>query len=312
MPFQRGFTQCPDYISCDGTGLIFVYNYSIDQATLDEFLSGWFGLDFGEGSPFNHDKWRNASITVSNSGSFSHVRLQNIFLDIPFIPCDVYPAVTLTLPSGEVCNYEYNTYCPECPYSEEANPQCEEWIDICEDMLYSAIVRNLEIKGCEQWRGECGPYEEAYRLGGVGIGVTSEPPAGTWTDWYAYKLFVRGGILTEQFKLANPISYPDWGNNNKEGDAQEWCDYVFKEGYPLASLPEVEAYIRKNKRLPNTPSTAEIEAQGGFDLREVVLNHQEKIEEVFLHLIDLQKQAEVLQARLQEAKKENELLKDEL
>ena len=56
---------------------------------------------------------------------------------------------------------------------------------------------------------------------------------------------------------------------------------------PLLTL---ETFIQKNKRLPNTKSADEIKKEEGIDAAETLLNHQEKIEEIFLHLIDLEKQ----------------------
>ncbi|MEY4938029.1 MAG: hypothetical protein RIS64_4388, partial [Bacteroidota bacterium] len=47
--------------------------------------------------------------------------------------------------------------------------------------------------------------------------------------------------------------------------------------------------------LPNTPSAEVVERQG-LELGATAKNHQEKIEEVFLHLIDLEKRLKSLEA----------------
>ena len=88
-----------------------------------------------------------------------------------------------------------------------------------------------------------------------------------------------------------------------------WCDYVFEENYEFLTLDEVALFIKKNGHLPKTPSAAEIEADGGFELKFVALNHQEKIEELFLHLIELNKEADQLERELAYLLEENKKLK---
>jgi len=52
-------------------------------------------------------------------------------------------------------------------------------------------------------------------------------------------------------------------------------DYVFKEGYSLKSLEEVQNYIKEHGRLPNIPSAQEMEANG-IDLGEMNMKLLEK------------------------------------
>ncbi|MFK7935847.1 MAG: hypothetical protein AB8G22_20200 [Saprospiraceae bacterium] len=99
-------------------------------------------------------------------------------------------------------------------------------------------------------------------------------------DVTAYQLFVEGGILTEKIVLAQQSC---------------WADYVFTDDYNLLSLEEVEQHIEDNGHLPNTPSATEVEEQG-MDIAEITINQQEKIEELFLHVIELNKQVKALQA----------------
>jgi hypothetical protein len=58
----------------------------------------------------------------------------------------------------------------------------------------------------------------------------------------------------------------------------------------------VESYIKKNGHLPGIPSGNSIENAGGFELGEVTILHQEKIEEIFLHLITLEKEIVEMEA----------------
>lgn len=73
-------------------------------------------------------------------------------------------------------------------------------------------------------------------------------------------------------------------------DAQEGAaDYVFESNYDLKPLSEVESYIKENKHLPNVPSAKEFE-ENGMDVVKMNFKLLEKIEELTLHMIDMEKE----------------------
>jgi len=109
----------------------------------------------------------------------------------------------------------------------------------------------------------------------VSIGTTTTPAG--------YKLYVETGILTEKIKVALKTS-------------ANWADYVFADDYPLSSLPEVEAYVREHKHLPGVPSASEVVEQG-LDLAAMDAKLLEKVEELTLHLIRMQKEIDALKER---------------
>jgi hypothetical protein len=114
--------------------------------------------------------------------------------------------------------------------------------------------------------------------GNVGIG-TATPGS--------FKLAVEGkiGAREVQVTLSNPFP-----------------DYVFDSKYKLRSLSSLENYINKNKHLPNIPSAAEVEKNGGVELGQLNTKLLEKVEELTLYVIELNKKVEKLE-------KENEGLK---
>lgn len=73
-------------------------------------------------------------------------------------------------------------------------------------------------------------------------------------------------------------------------------DYVFKKDYPLMPLEHLELFIQKNHHLPNVPTAAEIEQNGG-NLGELSRIQMEKIEELTLYVIGLKKEVEALKAQ---------------
>jgi len=67
-------------------------------------------------------------------------------------------------------------------------------------------------------------------------------------------------------------------------------DYVFKPDYKLMTLKEVEQFVTKYHHLPNVKSELEFQQAGGVQLGEMNLKLLEKVEELTLYVIDLQKQ----------------------
>ncbi len=114
---------------------------------------------------------------------------------------------------------------------------------------------------------------------GNGVGRT---PAG-------YKLFVEGGILTERVKVAVK-------------DTSDWSDKVFAPAYPLKSLAEVEQYINRHQHLPGVPSADEV-VKNGVDVGRMDAKLLEKIEELTLYSIQLEKSNQKQQTQIDELKK---------
>lgn len=106
-----------------------------------------------------------------------------------------------------------------------------------------------------------------------------------------YRLVVESGILTEKIKVALK-------NSSVGGD---WADYVFEPDYKLLPLEEVEKFTLENKHLPNVPSAEEM-VNSGLDVAETSKMFMEKIEELTLYMIELNKEVKGL-------KVENEVLK---
>ncbi|MBI2275708.1 MAG: hypothetical protein HYU70_18090 [Bacteroidetes bacterium] len=81
-----------------------------------------------------------------------------------------------------------------------------------------------------------------------------------------------------------------------------WSDYVFNADYKLKSLPEVEAFIKENKHLPEVPSAKEVEEKGISvgDNQALLLK---KIEELTLYVIELKRENIEQQKEINQLKK---------
>ena len=94
----------------------------------------------------------------------------------------------------------------------------------------------------------------------------------------SFKLAVEGRIGAREVRVTN---------------ANPWPDYVFKPEYELLPLKQVETYIQQNGHLPNVPTEKEIH-KDGYDLSKMDAILLKKIEELTLHMIELNKKVEEL------------------
>lgn len=116
------------------------------------------------------------------------------------------------------------------------------------------------------------------------------------------QLQVAGKILCKgDFEVAS-IDASDIKTNDITVKMNDVADYVFEEGYDLKNLSEVEAYVNANKHLPGIPSAAEIE-KDGVSLSKMTNLLLEKVEELTLHMIQLEKENKALKAEVQSLKK---------
>ncbi len=111
--------------------------------------------------------------------------------------------------------------------------------------------------------------------GGVGIGVESIPDG--------VKLAVNGKLNAKEIEVT----------------LDGWSDFVFDDDYKLKSLYEVEKFILNNRHLPDVPSETEVLANG-VNLGEMSALLLQKIEELTLYVIELNKQNELLQKKIAE------------
>ena len=112
--------------------------------------------------------------------------------------------------------------------------------------------------------------------GNIGIGTTN--PNG-------WKLAVDGNIRAKEIKVETG-----------------WSDFVFYADYKLPTLTEVENYIKEKGHLKDIPSAKEV-AENGILLGEMDSKLLQKIEELTLYIIDINKRTERLERENAELKK---------
>lgn len=74
-------------------------------------------------------------------------------------------------------------------------------------------------------------------------------------------------------------------------------DFVFQPDYKLMSLYDVENFINENKHLPGVPSEKEV-LENGLNLGDMNATLLQKVEELTLYMINLQKENDALKVRI--------------
>ncbi len=80
------------------------------------------------------------------------------------------------------------------------------------------------------------------------------------------------------------------------------ADFVFDEDYDLKDIDELEKYVTENKHLPDIPSEKEM-IEEGLHLGEMDIKLLQKVEELTLYIIDMNKKLEALSAENEKLKK---------
>ena len=104
-----------------------------------------------------------------------------------------------------------------------------------------------------------------------------------------YNLYVKKGIKTEKIKV-------EFANVNG------WADYVFNKDYKLMPLEDVENFINENKHLPEVPSAQEV-VDNGVELKGMNVLLLKKVEELTLHIIELNKKLNSLEETVNQKNK---------
>jgi hypothetical protein len=107
--------------------------------------------------------------------------------------------------------------------------------------------------------------------GKVGIGTT---------DPGNYKLAVNGHIRTKEITVETG-----------------WSDFVFEDNYQLMPLDKLEKHIKEEKSLPGIPTEEEV-LKDGVKVGKMQAKLLEKVEELTLYVIELKKENEKLQKRI--------------
>lgn len=93
-------------------------------------------------------------------------------------------------------------------------------------------------------------------------------------------------------------------------EAGNWSDFVFDQFYKLPTLEEVEKHIIQNGHLPEIPTEAEV-VENGINLGDMDAKLLQKIEELTLYMINMNKHVKQLESENQKLKEKISILEAE-
>ncbi len=137
----------------------------------------------------------------------------------------------------------------------------------------------------------------------VAIGSGANTPSRVDSE----KLRVYGGVNATSYAVGSTtLNVPDYvfqkyytGNSTLKGD------YKF-----VSNLYDVENYLKENHHLPGVTSASEIKKAGFYNLEDMQMQSLEKVEELYLHTIEQQKQIDELKDIVKQQQKQiDQLLK---
>lgn len=126
---------------------------------------------------------------------------------------------------------------------------------------------------------------------GTLLSITSGGSVGIGTPVPQSKLSVNGTVTAKQVKVTQT----------------GWPDYVFDSAYILPSLSSITAFIKAEHHLPDIPSTKEIESRG-LDLGDMQKKQMQKIEELILYIININKKQQAMELQVKQLAAANKKL----
>ncbi len=94
-----------------------------------------------------------------------------------------------------------------------------------------------------------------------------------------FKVKANGVVYAREVEVTNVTPFPD---------------YVFDKNYQLTPIKKVAEFIKQNKHLPGFEKGEHYE-KNGMNINQIILKQQEKIEELMLYVIELEKRMEAVE-----------------
>lgn len=303
--------------SATGGGIITVIDTEPNETTANPYISFYHGSDpanlsrlgyIGYGSSSNTDLYvtndKGGLKFRDNTGEVMYVKNGNVGIGTTSPTRDIQIHRSTSLAGIEVVNTnatgksvillgEANTL-HRYIYLGYLNPSynSSNAFQPASGVLYSGASNGMRLISRSHISLFSGGFEkinERLRItpsGHIGIGTT---------DPGLYKLAVEGKIGAHEIVVTT----------------DGWSDFVFNKDYKLKDLEEVESFIEENNHLPDIPSEKEV-IENGIALGEMDAKLLQKIEELTLYMIEMNKEVKALKNENVELREKNVELESEI
>lgn len=135
--------------------------------------------------------------------------------------------------------------------------------------------------------GSWGPTNFLIGVNGAErLRVTTDGKVGIGTTSPESMLSINGKVESEEVQVKLNVA-----------------DYVFNDNYKILSIEELETYIKENKVLPNIQTQKDVnENRGLVKIGELSISLMEKVEELTIHIIELNKRIKFLENKIETIK----------
>lgn len=157
----------------------------------------------------------------------------------------------------------------------------ENYIIMVPDTIPAIQSSGCSLEGCEEWY-----YNVAKRFFGV---PNEENNCSQWlgsTNLEGTVYTNRDIVLGTIFKFGNYkfTSRFSFKTESLFVCTESWCDFVFNPEYNLKSIKSLKKELHNSSLVKKLK---DMDSQDGYSLEEVILFQQQKIEELYLHVIRL-------------------------
>lgn len=198
-----------------------------------------------------------------------------LLFSISFIVCNLYSQTSSTIRTSDWNKVYQSGFYESLVKESQNNPLTDGWFWGI-NTAHSINNSNYRFNGQILFRVN----SASNAIPGVYVRSTNQQGEGVW----AKVLHSKGNHAIDGKLTAKEI----------EIKVNTGADFVFSPNYNLPTLSEVEAFVKENKHLPEIPSEKEMQ-ENGLNLNDMQIKLLQKIEELTLYTIQLEKRVKELE-----------------